>query len=59
MELKLMRYRRITDAPFEHVFEYMEAREALKQKIFDGQIYDAFELPTSLVCRAQRSIDTR
>lgn len=54
-----MRYRRITDAPFEHVFEYMEAREALKQKIFDGQIYDAFELPTSLVCRAQRSIDTR
>lgn len=57
VELKLMEYQHITDERFERVFEHMEAHEAPKQRVFfEGQIYDAFELLTSLVRRAQRSI---
>ena len=57
VELKLMEYQHITDERFERVFEHMETHEAPKERVFfEGQIYDAFELLTSLVRRAQRSI---
>lgn len=48
---------RSTDERFERVFDYMEAHEAPKQKVFfEGQVYDAFELLISLVQRAKHKI---
>ena len=46
-----------TDERFERVFDFMEAHEAPKQRLyFEGQIYDAFELLVSLVQRAKHKI---
>ena len=57
VELRQLEYQKTTDERFERVFDYMEARETPKQKVFfDGQVYDAFELLTSLVRMAERSI---
>lgn len=57
VELRQLEYQRTTDERFERVFDYMEANEAPKQRIFfDGQVYDAFELLVSLVKHAEGSI---
>ena len=57
VELRQLEYQRATDERFERIFDYMEAREAPRQKVFfDGQVYDAFELLVSLVRRAERSV---
>lgn len=48
---------RSTDERFERVFDYMEAHEEPKQKVFfEGQVYDAFELLVSLMRKAKESI---
>ena len=48
---------RCTDERFERVFDYMEAHEEPRQKVFfEGQVYDAFELLVSLVQQAERGI---
>lgn len=48
---------RSTGERFERVFDYMGAHEAPGQKAFsEGQAYDAFELPVSLVQGARREI---
>ncbi len=57
VELRQLEYQRTTDERFERVFDYMEAHEAPRQKVFfDGQVYDAFELLVGLVQRAKKSI---
>ena len=57
VELRQLEYQRATDERFERVFDYMEAREAPRQKVFfDGQVYDAFELLASLVRRARSEV---
>lgn len=57
VELRQLDYQRTTDERFERVFDFMEAREAPPQKVFfDGQVYDAFELLTSLVRGARERI---
>lgn len=57
VELRQLDYQKTTDERFERVFDYMEAHEAPKQKVFfDGQVYDAFELLVALVQRAKKSI---
>lgn len=57
VELRQLEYQRTTDERFERVFDYMEAHDAPRQKVFfEGQVYDAFELLTSLVRRAEDSI---
>ena len=57
VELRQLEYQKTTDERFERVFDYMEAHEAPKQKVFfDGQVYDAFELLVSLVQKAEKSI---
>ena len=57
VELRQLEYQRTTDERFERVFDYMEAHEAPRQKVFfDGQVYDAFELLVGLVRRARESI---
>lgn len=54
---RLDEYQRSTDERFERVFDYMEAHEEPKQKVFfEGQVYDAFELLVSLVQHAKREI---
>ena len=57
VELRQLEYQKTTDERFERVFDYMEAHEAPKQKVFfDGQVYDAFELLVALVKRAEKNI---
>lgn len=57
VELKQAEYQKSTDERFERVFDYMEAHEEPRQKVFfEGQVYDAFELLVSLVQRARREI---
>lgn len=57
VELRQLEYQRSTDERFERVFDYMETREAPRQKVFfSGQVWDAFELLVSLVRRAEREI---
>ena len=57
MELGLLEYQKTSDERFERIFDYMETREAPKQKVFfDGQVYDAFELLVSLVQKAEKGI---
>lgn len=54
---QLAEYQKTTDERFERVFDYMEAHEEPRQKVFfEGQVYDAFELLVSLVQRAKESI---
>lgn len=48
---------RSTDERFERVFDYMEAHEEPRQKVFfEGQVYDAFKLLVSLVRKAKKEI---
>lgn len=60
VELRQLEYQRTTDERLERVFDYMEAHGKAgvpDQKIFfDGQVYDALELLSLLVRRAEREI---
>ena len=57
VELRQLEYQRTADDRFEQIFDYMEAHEAPKQKVFfGGQIYDASEMLVELVQRAKREI---
>ena len=55
VELRQLEYQRSTDERSERVFDYMEAREAPRHKVFfDGQVYDVFELPVAGPARRAR-----
>ncbi len=58
VELKQLEFQKQTEEKFEEVFEYISDHAESEQKIFyDGQIYDAFSLITSLIQKATKSID--
>ena len=55
--LKQLEYQKSTDERFDKVFRYIEDHAESEQKIFfDGQIYDAFSLITSIIKKAQKEI---
>ena len=57
VELKQLEYQKSTDERFDKVFQYIEDHAESEQKIFfDGQIYDAFSLITSIIQKAQKEI---
>ena len=57
VELKQLEYQKSTDEKFDKVFQYIEDHAEAEQKIFfDGQIYDAFSLITSLIQKAKKEI---
>ena len=57
IELKQLEYQKSTDEKFDKVFQYIEDHAESEQKIFfDGQIYDAFSLITSIMKKAQKEI---
>ena len=57
VELKQLEYQKSTDEKFDKVFRYIEDHAESEQKIFfDGQIYDAFSLITSIIRKAQKEI---
>ena len=57
IELKQLEYQKSTDERFDKVFQYIEDHAESEQKIFfDGQIYDAFSLITSIIQKAQNEI---
>ena len=57
IELKQLEYWKSTDERFDKVFQYIEDHAESEQKIFfDGQIYDAFSLITSIIQKAQKEI---
>ena len=57
IELKQLEYQKSTDERFDKVFQYIEDHAESEQKIFfDGQIYDAFSLITSIIQKAQSEI---
>ena len=57
LELKQLEYQKNTDEKFDKVFRYIENHAESEQKIFfDGQIYDAFSLITSIIRKAQKEI---
>ena len=57
IELKQLEYQKTTDERFDKVFQYIDDHAESEQKIFfDGQIYDAFSLITSIIRKAQKEI---
>ena len=57
IELKQLEYQKSTDEKFDKVFKYIEDHAESEQKIFfDGQIYDAFSLITSIIQKANSEI---
>ena len=57
LEMKQLEYQKSTDAKFDKVFQYIEDHAESEQKIFfDGQIYDAFSLITSIIQKAKKEI---
>ena len=57
IELKQLEYQKSTDERFDKVFQYIEDHAESEQKVFfDGQIYDAFSLITSIIRKAQTEI---
>lgn len=57
IELKQLEYQKSTDGKFDKVFRYIEDHAESEQKIFfDGQIYDAFSLITSIIRKARKEI---
>ncbi len=57
VELKQLEYQKTTDEKFEKVFDYIAETKEVSQKIFfDGQIYDAFSLLSSIVKKANNNI---
>lgn len=54
---KYLAFEQRTDERFEQVFAYIADHEESNQKVFyDGQIFDAFNLLTELIARAEQSI---
>ena len=57
LEVKQLEYQKSTDERFDKVFQYIEDHAESEQKIFfDGQIYDAFSLLTSIIKKAKKEI---
>ena len=57
IELKQLEYQKSTDEKFSKVFKYIDDHAESEQKIFfDGQIYDAFSLITSIIQKAKKEI---
>lgn len=57
IELKQLEYQKSTDERFDKVFQYIEDHVESEQRVFfDGQIYDAFSLITSIIQKAQKEI---
>jgi len=57
LEVKQLEYQRESNEKFDRIFAYLSDHEESEQKIFfDGQIYDAFSLFTSLIQKADRQI---
>ncbi len=57
IELKQLEYQKNTDERFNKVFQYIEDHAETEQKVFfQGQIYDAFSLITSLIQKAKKEI---
>jgi len=57
IELKQLEYQKTTDERLDKVFRYIDDHAESEQKIFfDGQIYDAFSLITSVIQKAKREI---
>ena len=57
IELKQLEYQKSTDEKFEEVFKYIDDHAEAEQKIFfDGQIYDAFSLISSIIGKAVNEI---
>ncbi|OLR56690.1 DNA-binding protein [Hornefia porci] len=57
IELKQLEYQKSTDEKFDKVFQYIEDHAESEQKVFfDGQIYDAFSLITTIIQKAQKEI---
>ena len=57
LEVKQLEYQANTDERFDKVFQYIEAHAESEQRIFfDGQIYDAFSLITSIIQKATSEI---
>ena len=57
IELKQLEYQKSTDERFDRVFQYIEDHAESEQKIFfDGQIYDAFSLITTIIQKAKSDI---
>ena len=57
LELKQLEYQKNTDERFNEVFRYIENHSESNQKIFfDGQIYDAFSLITSIIQKSKKEI---
>lgn len=57
IELKQLTYQKQTDKKLEQIFEFISEHEESNQKVFfDGQIYDAFSLLTSLIQKAEKEI---
>ena len=57
LEIKQLEYQKSTDERFDRVFQYIEDHAESEQKIFfDGQIYDAFSLITTIIQKAKSDI---
>ena len=57
LEIKQLEYQKSSDERFDKVFQYIEDHSESVQRIFfDGQIYDAFSLITSIIQKAENDI---
>lgn len=57
LELKQLEYQKESNEKFDKIFAYISEHEEVGQKIFfEGQIYDAFSLLTSLVEKAKNQL---
>ena len=57
IELKQLEYQKYSDEKFNEIFHYIADHEESEQKIFfSGQIFDAFNLFTSIIRQAEREI---
>lgn len=57
VELRQLEYEKETDKKLDKIFEYISDHEESTQKVFfDGQIYDAFSLISSLIQKATTDI---
>lgn len=57
VELRQLQYQKQTNEKLEQIFEYITDHKEAKQKLFfDGQIYDAFSLISSLIQKADKNI---
>lgn len=57
LELKQLQFQECTDERFDKIFKYIDDHAESDQKIFfDGQIYDAFSLITTIIRKASKEI---